>query len=176
MSLIVKENWSHQLPMSRKAMRRFRFDPSCVGAASDPLMEGMEQLDTVTQSASVTAVVVLLANSNAPHRAPRAYDAHPLRRLQMSNTPGKCMQRRTLKSEVLALHSLLVSMTRSPSTRPHPPRTRSPLLNSSTICGFMSLQSGQMRRTARCRPYVGYWTFCADAASGNGWEEAMINA
>ena len=86
------------------------------------------------------------------------------------------MQRRTQNVKVLTLHSLLVSMTLSPSTRPQLPHTRSPLLNSSTMCGFMSLQSGQMRRTARSGPYEGCWAFCVVAASGKGCANAMCVA
>lgn len=75
----------------------------------------------------------------------------------------------------LTLHSLLVSTIRSPSTRPQPPHTRSPLPNSSTMLGLGSLHSGQMRRTAKSGPYVGCWTFCAVAARGNGCENAMLS-
>lgn len=53
------------------------------------------------------------------------------------------------------LHSLLVSTTRSPRTRPQVPQTRSPLENSSTMLGFGSRQSGQTSRTARSGPKAG---------------------
>src|SRR5260370_42654089 len=51
-----------------------------------------------------------------------------------------------------SLHSLLVSTILSPNTSPQSPHTRSPLSNSSTIFGLGSLQSGQIKRTARSGP------------------------
>jgi hypothetical protein len=75
----------------------------------------------------------------------------------------------------LTRHSLLVSTIRSPRTNPQFPQTRSPLPNSSTIFGFGSLHSGQMRRTARSGPNDGGCTlFCGGAAKGKGCEYAIV--
>ena len=47
------------------------------------------------------------------------------------------------------VHSDLVSTIRSPRTKPHPRQTRSPELNSSSMLGVSSRQSGHTSRTAR---------------------------
>src|SRR5258706_10768544 len=48
-----------------------------------------------------------------------------------------------------SVHSDLVSTIRSPRTKPHPRQTRSPELNSSSMLGVSSRQSGHTSRTAR---------------------------
>ena len=53
------------------------------------------------------------------------------------------------KRGVKGVHSDLVSTIRSPRTKPHPRQTRSPELNSSSMFGVSSRQSGHTSRTAR---------------------------
>lgn len=78
------------------------------------------------------------------------------------------------------IHSDLVSTIRSPRTRPHPRQTRSPELNSSSMLGVSSRQSGHTSRTARSisRRFGCCCNCCScssSRASGNGCTAIVLS-
>lgn len=161
MSLIVfgNENWSHQLPMSRNAVRRLRSERElCEREAArcssraipDPPSRKLMTVSSCSMPSNRGSDAAPTREGSSPSSLANVYRTKKKSRMQCH---GK--ERKKKVEKIRTLHSLLVSTIRSPNTRPHDPHTRSPLPNSSTILGLGSLHSGQMRRTAKSGPYVG---------------------
>ena len=161
--------------MSRKAVRRLRSEREfCERDAarwsSRAIPEPPSRKEMTVSSCSIPSI--------------RGSDAAPTREgsspSSFANVLGHQDKNLSLTSpqamfeNILTRHSLRVSTIRSPRTNPQLPQTRSPLPNSSTIFGFGSLHSGQMRRTAKSGPKDGCCLFSFGTARGNGCEYAIL--
>ena len=154
-SLMVfgRENWSHQLEMSRNACRRVRSERDvcpreAARCSSRAIPEPPSRKLMRVSSCSMPSMRGSIAAPTRDGSSPSSF-ANVLWKRKLGHY-ALCMMR----SGLLTRHSLRVSTIRSPKTSPQPPHTRSPLLNSSTIFGFGSRHSGQISRMFRSGPNV----------------------
>ena len=145
--VLGRENWSHQLEISRNACIKLRLERDacprntaryCSRAIPEP---PSRKLMTVS-SCSMPSISESIAAPTRDGSSPSSF-ANVLQKLS-SLSCAKCKA-----VHLHAIHSEYLQYG-----HPQPSQTRTPLLNSSRIFGFRSRHSGQISRTFRSGPNI----------------------